>query len=169
MKWVGSFLVLFSSVFCSLRYLRDKRLQIRDLNELCDGIALMAGELELHCAPLPDLMAFCAGRTRHNCRKFFSCLSNGDALLGKKSFSELWENAASLCFASLSGAELDEIKRLGTILGRTELSKQVSMLETCRGALLDKLRREESAYIENRKLSLGLSTALGALLIVVLL
>ena len=169
MKWVGSLIILFSSIFCSLRYLVDKRLRIRDLNDLCDGLSLMAGELELHRTSLPELMAFCEDRSRHNCRKFFSCLRKLDALLGKKSFSELWDSAVSLCFNSLSVTEQEELKRLGTVLGRMELSKQVSMLETCRGVLLDKLRQEENTYKETRKLSLGLSSALAALLIVVLL
>ena len=100
---------------------------------------------------------------------FFTLLSASLEQLGQESFSRLWSRAAEAALGCLNLEEIEEISGLGLILGRCELGRQLAALDSCTAVLRTNLREAEGAYPGQRRLSLGLGGAAGALLIIVLL
>ena len=68
----------------------------------------------------------------------------------------------------LSADELDEIMRLGRVLGRCELDMQLAAIDRCTAHLDRALTRVRAEYPQLCRLSIGLPAAAGLMLVIVL-
>lgn len=169
MKGLGAALILAGCLLSGALWTRTKSRRIRTLRQLCAALELLAGELETRAPPLPELAKLLAERAGGQAGTFFSLLSVSMEQLGRESFSQLWSRAAETVLESLGREEREEFAGLGMILGRCELARQLSALRACTAALRTNLREAEGLYPGQRRLSLGLTGAAAALLIIVLL
>ena len=145
-----------------------KKQRIETLRGLCAALELMEAELGTRLSPMPELVGLLAGKMGGQTGAFFSHLSSLMEKLGAEDFSALWQEAANAMLDALDAADLDELCRLGHILGQYELDKQLAAVRLCAAALRSGLDAAEKEYPGEKRLGLGLSTAAGALLIIAL-
>ncbi len=169
MKYLGAALILAGCLAAGLMYAGEKRRRLSTLTSLCAALELMAGELETKLSPLPEICSFLAGRTEGETGDFFAELTASLTRLGGAEFAQLWREAAKKCLVSLAAVELDELGRLGAILGRYTLDEQLSALRACGAYMTEAAQRAEKSYPEQRRLGLCLSATAGILLIIALM
>lgn len=168
-KMLGAALIVAALLAGALSYLKQRRERMKLLEELSAALNTAAGELSLRSLPLPRLFECLSGRTQGAAAEFFSSLCGGMDRLGEEEFSTLWDRAADEKLPGLSTAEREELKRLGAVLGRYELERQLEALRLCADSLDAALGRARQDYPNLRRLSLGLSACAGFLLIILLL
>ena len=169
MKIIGAFFVF--AAFCGFGILiwNEKKRAYETLAQLCFSLELTASELASRSSPLPELIKLLSERVGRRAAEFYKELYSTLPLLGDRDFSLLWTEAVKKTLGSLTAAEQEEFVRLGYILGRYELQEQISAVKT---TLIFFIARRDSAQaksVEEKKLSLGLTAAAGALLAIVLL
>ena len=165
MRALGACAILFAAVSIGLLRLREKKRRLDCLRSLEEALRLMAGELSLRRPTMPELLCRMAEQSEGSAAGFFRCLALSMPRLGEKSFSALWTDAVRACFPELRREEENELRKVGHLLGRFELSQQLAGLESCRLRLRSRLERAEDAYQREKKLTLALPAAAGCLLI----
>lgn len=167
MRVLGILLVILGAVLAGEALCRERKRRQRQLRDLIQGLNLMLGELQLHASPLDELLSLAEGPAGEaGC--FFAAVGDSMERLGEESFSEIWRRAAENRLPGLNAASRDELARLGVILGRMDLEAETEAVAACRDALLSQLAAERAELPGFRRLSLGLSVCVGALLAILL-
>lgn len=168
-KIFGAALIIAALSLGALSYLKQHRERMRLLEQLSAALDMAVGELSLRALPLPRLFELLSGRTQGAAAEFFSALCEGMDRLGDENFSTLWDEAATGKLPGLMPEEREELMRLGAVLGRYELERQLEALHACSAVLGDALCRTRRDYPERRRLALGMSACAGALMIILLI
>ena len=114
----------------------------------------MAAELGERCTPLPELMDELAAGATARLRPFFAALCLSLRQLDEQRFSESWRQAVDRQL-SLPEAAKAALYRLGGFLGRYSGELQ-----------LPEQQRRESSMPDKRRLTLGLTAAMVAMLLI---
>ena len=144
------------------------RSQVRALEEMAQGLALLERELELNAPPLSRLLEQGAERSRGPAEALFrECLRGLDDL-DREDFSTLWRRLVSDCMALGSEGQA-VLAPLGDTLGRYDGERQREALAAARRRLEELAARlkEDSRRRGRVYQALGLSG--GAFLTILLL
>ena len=169
MKQLGMGIVLLASLSLGVVELLGKRERLRCLRELCDALALFRAGLADTRAPLPRLTQETGKKARGRAGLFFHALEEKLLSLGTYSFSELWGQAVDETMTPLTPEERESMRCCGVMLGRFALEEQLAALDQLQRQLENIFTAEQRRYRDEKKLSLWLPTAAGALLVILLL
>ena len=169
MRAVGAFTILLAALSLGVCILLERKRRRSCLRQLCTSLDLLEAELGTNAKPLADMFRDLSSQSEGDMLHFFHFLSEGFAYLDRISFFELWKEAVGLCLPQLTSRERDELIRLGGVLGKYELSRQCAALERCTSFLREELNRQQERSRGEDKLMLALPTALGLLLVILLL
>lgn len=167
-KLLGAVLIIAALSLGAINYLKQRRERMKLLEQLSAALNTAAGELSLRALPLPRLFELLASRTQGAAETFFSALCDDMDRLGDEDFFTLWERDTREMLPGLMPDELEELSRLGAVLGRYELERQLEGLRACAAAFDEALHRARQDYPDRRRLALGLSACAGLLLIIIL-
>ena len=167
-KLLGLFLIAAGAGGTAHTFLRRCRSRIRSLHSSSQMLELMEGELNVSVLPLSQLMEAIMPRLSGPALRFAGLLREGIKDLGKQSFSDIWEAGLRVCFPELDAQELQELKELGAILGRYELTRQTEALSCCRQFLRQREEIATEALTGKRRLALGLAFTAAAMLGIIL-
>ena len=168
MKLLGAGIVLLAALGIGLLLRQERRRHLASLRELVEALRLMEGELGLRRAPMAELLTTVAEQSEPGAALFCRCLSLSLTRLGEQSFASLWRECVDRCLPELAEAERQELRQLGQILGRFELSRQLGGLESCRMRLQLRLEQEEARYLREKKLLLALPLSFACLLVLLI-
>lgn len=168
-KLIGGALIFAAFLLGALVCLRLRRQRTDTLNQLCTALDRAEGELSLRGLPLPRLFELLSKCSTGAAGFFFSELSQSMDRLGEEDFHTLWLRAAEKCLAALRQPEREEIDRLGGVLGRYGLTEQLSAIRACSAELRRALDCARQDYPRSRRLLLGMASAAGAMLIILLI
>ncbi len=169
MRGIGAAAVMLASVGIGFLSVRQEKMHLQLLGELQDVLLILAADLAENQFPLPELIHSCCRTASGEARVFFLDLQKAFSDLGEKSFYELWEQAVELHYASLTEGERRELLALGRQLGRSTLQRQLAALERCTHFFAAARKNEEEKLLRERRMRLALPTALGGMLLILLL
>ncbi len=168
MRIAGSLLIAVACLIYCLRFVRQSRRRLRELDSAARLLSMMSAELEARLTPLPELTRRLQDSAQEPAKGFLNTLSKELTALGEKSFSDIWRDSALDSFPMLEADELAALTQLGCCLGRYEIASQLAALELCAGTLRGKAALCRTELPERRRLHLGLACSAAALLVVVL-
>ena len=169
MKVLGVGAIISAFFLLSLSLTGRRKAEIHCLEELCRGLELIRAELGTRLTPVPELLALLSEKCRGDAGLFFCTLGMTLPLLEEKEFSVLWNTAAESCLHCLRPEELEAVRKVGAVLGKYELSEQLTVVCSCLGELRDACEKWKAAYPESRRLFFGMSAAAGGFIIILLL
>lgn len=140
--------------------------RIMFLEEFIHSLEIMSRELETRARALPTLMSMLSDGRTDACGQFYQRMVNNMDRLGDCSFSQLWKETAETFF---SVPERSTVMLLGESLGRFELKAQVSAINAAADELYSQLNGLKTQYSEKSRLNIGLYSALGIMITIVLL
>jgi len=169
MKYMGLAFILFSCISASIQILREERKRVEMPKNLCSSLENMQAELASRACPLPDLFTALARSAEGEAEVFFTGICGSMNMLGRESFSEIWDMCAEESFTLLNREEMRLLKRIGAVLGRYELDEQLKILRQCTNSFNENLKCAEYKYLSEKKLKLALGAGTGLMLIIVLI
>lgn len=167
MRLAGAFMVFAACGAMGLMRVAGAKARMEQLAAVERALALMRGELALNLTPMPNLIEYVSLHSCGGAREFFSALLRKLSALGERELSALWTEAAAETLGLLGVEERAELDALGQILGRAELSEQLSAIERCERCFDGALKSARIEYPTHRRLTLGVSAAAGLLLVIV--
>lgn len=168
MKILGAVMALAASGMIGFMRIAAGRSRKDTLEAFTGALVLMKGELSARLTPLPELTEYLAMNSCAGAGRFFRVLSERIVQLGRRELAELWTETARDTLTMLSADELDEIMRLGRVLGRCELDMQLAAIDRCTAHLDRALTHVRAEYPQLCRLSIGLPAAAGLMLVIVL-
>ena len=169
MKVLGLGAIISAIFLLALNLMGRRKAEIDCLAELCRGLELIRAELGSRLTPMPELMRLLEGQCAGEVGNFFRTVGRALPLLEEKDFSTLWSLAADEVLRCLGQRELDIVKKVGTVLGKYELSEQLNVIGSCLRELKAMEEKLREAYPQSRRLFFGLSAAAGGFIIILLL
>lgn len=167
-KLLGLLTIAFGAGGSVHVFLRLCREHTRSLHTAGQMLELIQGELNTSAPPLAQLLEAITPRLNDPALRFCLLVRERMADLGKRSFAEIWAQSLYASFPGLSDRDLRDLKELGGVLGRYELSRQTEALSRCRQSLKQREETASAAFAEKRRLAMGLAFTGTALLGIIL-
>lgn len=160
---LGSFLAAWSRILAGRR--REEALL-----SMRDGLTEWRRQLAERRGGMRDIVRELVDKNKQKTTgAFFTRLCADMDELGEKSFSEIWRHAVWDELGMLGETAVDTLGALGENLGGCELALQCQALERASHEMERLAREEKAALPAKRRMSLGLSMAGGALLVIMLI
>lgn len=167
MKLAGALLAFLGCCAAGAVRASAARRRLDALSALCEALCLMKSELGTRLSTIPDMAERASGQTRGTVKDFFTALSARMDELGHVELAQLWAECAAAELSVLAGAEAREFAALGAVLGRCDADMQLAAISACEAYLRAALEHARGDYPQQRRLSLGIAAAAGALLVIV--
>lgn len=165
MRLMGAALLSLAGLLLGLGAVRELRADIRRREELCRMLEGMAFELERFHTPLPELFDILSRQTGGAAHILCRNIREGVSELGRVRFSEIWSQGLE----ALPTVEREILCPLGSVLGRYGTEQILPALENCRREMERAKAAAGTRAEENGRVYIGLCTAGGLMLAVVLL
>ena len=166
---VGACVIMGSFLYIGINIVNIKKEKINALREMIRALRQLHAELNAKLLPMPEIADRLSKTKGKYAPVFFSQISDELIHLGEISFGEIWRNAADKSLDCIGNQEKDELKRLGNMLGAYELEEQLNAILLCCTFLEEKLDNYEKNLNEQGKTYIGICSALGVLVAVVLI
>ncbi len=169
MKILGALLAFSSCFSVGMLSVAVAKKRIRTLEVLIMAIERMSVELSSRLAPIPKLIGLLSHNQKGGAEDFFTELYARIPELGEKELSELWRECAEQELTVLNADELCDFAALGYVLGRGDLSSQLSTLNHCKLRLDGALNAARGELSQKSRLCMGVSGAIGLMLVIMLI
>lgn len=169
MKILGALLAFSSCFSVGMVSVAAAKRRIRTLKVLIMAIERMSVELSSRLTPIPEIVGLLSHSKKGGAEDFFTELSARISELGEIELSELWRECAEQVLTALSADELCDFAALGCVLGRGDLSSQLSALNHCKLRLDEALNAARGELSQKSRLCLGVSGSIGLMLVIMLI
>ncbi len=167
-RLMGAALVAAGGAALGFQAAAGLRSQVRALEEMSQGLALLERELELNAPPLSRLLERGAERSRGPAEALFRECLRGLDRLDQENFSTLWRRLVSDC-RDLGSEGQAVLAPLGDTLGRYDGERQREALAAARRRLEELSARLEEDSRRRGRVYQALGLSGGAFLVILLL
>ena len=168
MKIQGITLITFSCLLLCGAFCREKKRRESELRSAVELAEMIRGELETRLASIPELTARLKKSSAGTTLEFLKRLESSMPELGEKTFPQLWSETVLSTYTHLRRDELEDLCRLGNVLGRYSLDNQVEALMKCAHRFSEAEKQYAQRMPENRRLGVSIVCTCCILLIIVL-
>lgn len=168
MKGLGGLLIILAGLILGVEKLRPIKKRLDTLEQLCHALERLHGELGSRPAAIGELFSGLVQTSGEEAAGFFRLVLQRMDRLSAESFSEIWHGSLGETMPALEEEERRELEKLGGILGRYDLSEQLAAMNLVLDRLREILHRLKENYPASRKLCIGVSCSLSAMLALVL-
>ena len=139
--------------------------RLKDLKEMRKALNFFEEKIKFTYEPIPDVFEEISGKVKENIAEIFH---KSSSLMVNVSAGEAWEKAVDTSNNNFTKEDIDIIKGLAKMLGKTDLEGQVSEIKlTCK--FLDvQIKDAEKEKIKNEKLYKTLGATIGLAIIIIL-
>ena len=169
MKTAGLVLILCSAFLLGLKSVDSRQRAALAMGDFSSMLTLLSGELKSSAQTLPELLLAIRPRTRGKASAFVALLSARMDRLGEERFDSLWQDALRQTSAGLPADVLDELGKLGAVLGRYDAQTQCREMDSCASVLREKELKLKSELPQYRRLVFGLLLTGGGMIGLVLI
>lgn len=166
---LGAIMAFLSCGAMGIMRIKSARRYIAALEALYNVLGEMKLGISTRLEAIPVLAKRLSESAEGEAKHFFTTLSLLLDTLGERGLYELWRESAEETLTSLRSAELHDFLSLGLVLGKSEADEQAEAIGHCQASIGRALDAAREEYPQQRRLSLGLATAAGMLLVIVLI
>lgn len=168
-RTLGAGFSFLAFIMAACSYYLSRRNRCRELFSIRFMLVLLRSELSGSAAEMSVILSRIAPSLEASAKEFaLSLLSDMDRL-GLQSFEEIWRNAAMEHIDFPDERCCEALCRLGGVIGKYELEAQLSELDTVLIFINAKADELACALKTEKKLAFGLSSALGGMLVTLLI
>lgn len=168
MRGIGCALILLAGWILGVERLRPIKKRLEILEQLCCALERLYGEMSSRPTALGELFYGLAKECEEEAAAFFGLLSRRMDRLSTQSFAEIWQDCLHQSFAQMGKEERRELEKLGGILGHYDLPEQLAAMKPILSRLHGMLMGLREDFPVRRRLCLGVSCCLAAMLTLVL-
>lgn len=169
MRMLGAILAFLSCGAMGIMRIYSARRYIAALEALYDALGEMKLGISTRLEAIPALAKRLSDSAVGDAKKFFTLFSLRLDTLGERGLYELWRESAEETLKGLTPGELHDFLSLGLVLGKSEAEVQAEAIGHCQASIGRALDAARAKYPQQRRLSLGLASAAGMLLVIVLI
>ena len=140
--------------------------RVKELREFRNNLNIMKNKIKFTYEPLKEIFCDIANESASAVEKIFEKIS---IKMENNQLKEVWENSIQEADISLNQEDKDIIKRLGKLLGQTDVDGQLSEIELTESFLDIQIQKAEEAKKKNQKLYKTLGIVMGLVFVIILI
>lgn len=165
-KFILLGIILGMSMLIGINIAKRYSTRVLELKEVLRALNMFEEKIKFTYEPIPDVFEDISKNTKNEVSKVFE-----EASINMKTMyaSEAWELAVNNSNTKMSKEDLDIIKGLSKLLGRTDLDGQVSEIRLTKKFIETKIEEAELERAKNNKLYKTLGATIGLAIVIVLI
>lgn len=140
--------------------------RVVELKEFKNILNIMKTKIKFTYEPLAEIFKQIAKDNTTNVEKIFGQMANQISYYQTK---EVWENCIQEADISINQEDKDILKRLGKLLGQTDVDGQISEIELTENFLDMQIEKAEEEKKKNQKMYKTLGITIGLVFVIILL
>ena len=144
----------YIGVIISNKY-KDRTIELKEIKK---GLNIFETKIKYTYEPVPDIFNEISKNLKGNIANIFKEASKE---MEKISAKPAWEKAIEEAKTSMRKEDIDVVKGLGKLLGKTDLEGQVSQIELTNKFLDEQIETAKKEYVKNEKLYKTLRRSFG--------
>lgn len=148
-KFTFLIMILIASSYIGIMVSNKYKDRVIELKEIKKGLNIFETKIKYTYEPVPDIFNEISKNLNENIGNIFKRASKEmDSLSAKLA----WEKAVEESKTSMKKEDIDVIKGLGKLLGKTDIEGQVSQIELTNKFLDEQIEIAQREYLKNEKL-----------------
>lgn len=139
--------------------------RVNELKEFKNILNVMKTKIKFTYEPLAEIFKQISNKNETTVERIFGQMSNQITYFQTR---EVWENCIQDADISINQEDKDILKRLGKLLGQTDVEGQVSEIEVTENFLNMQIEKAEEEKKKNQKLYKTLGVTIGLIFVIVL-
>lgn len=140
------------------------KLRVVDLTEVKKALNLILTKMRYTYEPLPELFKDVSKELKANIANIFI---TAHTYMHELNAKEAWEKSVTESNNNFTNEDINIIKGLGNLLGKTDLEGQLMQIELTTKLLEDNIKEAESLQRKNTKLYKTLGTTIGLAIMII--
>lgn len=140
--------------------------RVKELREFKSILNIIKTKIKFTYEPLAEIFKQIAKDSSTNIEKIFGKMVNQ---IQYRQVREIWENCIQEADISIKQEDKDIIKKLGQLLGQTDVEGQVSEIEVTQNFLDMQITKAEEEKNKNQKMYKTLGIVIGLVFVIILL
>ncbi len=165
-KYILLILIFFLSAAIGIAVSKIFENRVKELREFRNNLNIMKNKIKFTYEPLKEIFCDIANESASAVEKIFEKIS---IKMENNQLKEVWENSIQEADISLNQEDKDIIKRLGKLLGQTDVDGQLSEIELTESFLDIQIQKAEEAKKKNQKLYKTLGIVMGLVFVIILI
>ena len=154
------------SVFIGISISKKYSTRVTELNEIQRALNIFEEKIKFTYEPIPDVFE----EISNNCiESIGSIFKNASQKMKLLPAGEAWESALENSTTKLTNDDLNTLKGMAKMLGRTDLDGQVSEIRLTKKFVDTKIKEAEIQKMKNEKLYKTLGITVGLTIVIVLI
>lgn len=148
-KFISLIAILLFSSYIGIIISNKYKNRVEDLKEIKRGLNIFETKIKYTYEPVPEIFKEISGNLKENIANIFI---NASKNMEENIAKDAWNQAIDNSNTSMNKEDLEVIKGLGKLLGKTDLDGQVSQIELTDRFIDTQIEKAEKEYTKNEKL-----------------
>lgn len=139
--------------------------RVIELKEFKNTLNIMKTKIKFTYEPLAEIFKQIANKNESNIERIFGQMANQITYYQTR---DVWENCIQEADISINQEDKDILKKLGKLLGQTDVEGQVSEIEVTQNFLNMQIEKAEEEKKKNQKIYKTLGITIGLVFVIIL-
>ena len=157
-KFISLIAILLFSSYIGIIISNKYKNRVEDLKEIKRGLNIFETKIKYTYEPVPEIFKEISSNLKENIADIFI---NASKNMNKNTAKDAWDYAIDISNTSMNKEDIEVIKGLGKLLGKTDIDGQVSQIELTDRFIDTQIEKAEKDYIKNEKLYKTLRRSFG--------
>lgn len=165
-KYIILGMILLGTSYIGILISKKYANRVKDLNEMRKGFNFFEEKIKFTYEPIPDVFEEISKKLTENIGEIFI---NASSNMKDMSAGESWERAIEQSSTNMTKEDIDIVKGLAKMLGKTDIDGQISEIRLTDKFLEVQIKEAQREKEKNEKLYKTLGATVGIALVIVLI
>lgn len=165
-KFILLVVVFLTTTYIGISLSNKYKDRVIDLKEMQLALNMLETKIKFTYSPLPEIFTEISEQVNSSISNIFKI---ADSKMKNMNAGEAWQQAIKESNTNLNYEDINTLRGLSKLLGKTDVEGQVSQIEIVRNFIETQIKQAEIECQKNRKLykTLGIVTGLGIVIILI--
>ena len=159
-------LILVSSTIIGITFSKKYTYRVNELQEMKNALNIFMTKIKFTYEPIPSTFLYISEKVEGNVSKIFK---NATEEMENKPAGEAWDKSLDAIVTNMKKEDIDIIRNLGRLLGKTDIEGQISEIKLVNNFLDIQIKDAEEEKNKNEKMYRTLGIVAGMTITILLI
>ena len=159
-------LILVSSTIIGITFSKKYTYRVKELQEMKNALNIFMTKIKFTYEPIPSTFLYISEKVEGNVSKIFK---NATEEMENKPAGEAWDKSLDAIVTNMKKEDIDIIRNLGRLLGKTDIEGQISEIKLVNNFLDIQIKDAEEEKNKNEKMYRTLGIVAGMTITILLI
>ncbi len=159
-------LILISSTIIGITFSKKYAYRVKELQEMKSALNMFITKIKFTYEPIPSTFLYISEKVEGNISRIFK---NAIEEMESKPAGEAWNSSLDIISTNMKKEDIDVIKNLGRLLGKTDIDGQINEIKLVNSFLDTQIKNAEEEKNKNEKMYRTLGIVAGMTITILLI